>query len=222
MNTAMSNKEVLKQEVREKEGLELTTYLDPDGVSKCIGYGHKLSDAQSPEELVILGLEEDLDDWDGFTIDEDQAECLLSVDIHDAIETLESTKRYPGFTEDELEDLDPQRYIAIIQMAYQMGGNGVRMKYPSFVQAVHDQDWNRAADEMLWSNGLRKQRRSLWHKQTTARCEEMAEKMRYGTKLLREEEPMQPPNTTSASDQKQMKDIHDKLDAIILMLRKKE
>ena len=34
---------------------------------------------------------------------------------------------------------------------------------------------------MLWSNGLKKQRRSAWYKQTPDRCQEMADKMRNGT-----------------------------------------
>ena len=46
------------------------------------------------------------------------------------------------------------------------------------VKAVKEGDWNRAADEMLWSNGLRKQRRSAWYKQTPNRCQDAADKMR--------------------------------------------
>ena len=34
---------------------------------------------------------------------------------------------------------------------------------------------------MLWSNGLKKQRRSAWYKQTPDRCQEMADRMRNGT-----------------------------------------
>ena len=49
------------------------------------------------------------------------------------------------------------------------------------VEAVKSGDWDRAADEMLWGNGLKKQRRSKWYKQTPNRCQDAADKMRHGS-----------------------------------------
>ena len=100
---------------------------------------------------------------------------LLDIDIDDAIESLA-----PTWEPEELEAWDPERFIALLAMTFQIGGFGVQRKFPSFVKAVQDEDWDRAADEMMWSNGLKKQRRSTWWKQTSERCEEMADRMRTG------------------------------------------
>lgn len=176
----MNNKEELKKEVREDEGLKLETYPGPKTKKPHIGYGHLLGQAQHEDELEAMGLDDELDDWTGFTITKEQAELLLDIDVNDVVEGLESTKKYPGWTEEELDELDSERYIALMSMAFQLGAPGVRQKFPSFVKAVKEQDWNRAADEMLWSNGLKKQRRSQWYKDTPPRCETMAKRMRFG------------------------------------------
>ena len=176
----MTNKEILAQEIRDDEGLRLEAYPGPKTKKLHIGYGHLLEQEQHDEELRAMGLEDELDDWTGFTITEEQAEALLFIDIEDAIEGLAPTKRYTGWTEEELEALDPERYIALISMAFQLGGYGVRRKFPAFVEAVKNEDWDRAADEMLWSNGLLKQRRSQWYKDTSDRCQLMSDRMRAG------------------------------------------
>lgn len=177
----MSNIEILKQEVRDDEGLRLTTYPGPKTGKPHIGYGHLLGQAQHEAELEAMGLEDELDDWTGFTITKEQAERLLDIDVEDAIESLEPTKKYAGWTEEELEALDPERFISLMSMSFQLGGYGIRSKFPSFVKAVKAGDWNRAADEMLWSNGLKKERRSQWYKDTPERCQLMSDKMRNGS-----------------------------------------
>ena len=179
----MSNIEILKQEIRDDEGWCDTTYPGPKTGLPHIGYGHLLGQEQTDEELAAMGLEDELDDWTDFTITKEQGEALLDIDVGDVVEGLHPSKRYPGWTEDELEALDSERFIALMSMAYQLGGPGVRMKFPSFVKAVKAEDWERAADEMLWSNGLRKERRSQWYKDTPKRCQEMADKMRLGGAL---------------------------------------
>ena len=176
----MSNKEILAQEIRDDEGLKLIAYPGPKTKKLHIGYGHLLEQEQHEEELRAIGLEDELDDWTGFEITKEQAEALLFIDIEDAIEGLYPSKKYIGWTEEQLDELDPERYIALLSMAFQLGGEGVRRKFPSFVKAVKSEDWERAADEMLWSNGLKKQRRSQWYKDTPDRCQLMADRMRKG------------------------------------------
>ena len=188
-NMGLNNIEELKIEIRHEEGVKLNdeglhiVYKGPKTGKPHCCYGHLLGQQQSEEELKVMGLEDEPEDWfaAGLTFNDSQAEELLDIDIADAIEGLHSSKRYPGWTEQELLDLDPQRFIGLINMAFQLGGPGVRMKFPSFVQAVHAQDWNRAADEMLWSNGLLKQKRSQWYLDTPDRCQLMSDKMRHGT-----------------------------------------
>lgn len=170
------NREHLKQELRDDEGFRDTTYPGPVTKLPHIGYGHLLGQEQTDDELEVMGLDDELDDWEGFTITVEQAEALLDIDVEDAIESLA-----PTWTLEDLETLDPQRFIALMSMAFQIGGHGIQRKFPSFVKAMKAGDHDAAADEMLWSNGKKKQRRSAWWKQTRTRCETMAEKMRNGT-----------------------------------------
>ena len=171
-----NNREALKHELREDEGFRDTTYPGPTTGLPHIGYGHLLGQEQTDEELEVLGLDDELEDWTGYKITQEQAERLLDIDVDDAIESLA-----PTWSEAELNTLDPERFIALISMAFQIGGFGIQRKFPSFVGAVKDGDYDRAADEMLWSNGLKKQRRSAWYKQTPDRCQLMADRMRNGT-----------------------------------------
>lgn len=169
------NVDALVKYLVEHEGIKLEAYLEEISGLWHIGIGHLLDIEQSDAELDVMGLEDELHEWAGFSITEEQAYALLEIDINDAIESL-----HPTFTADELFTVEPARFIAIISMSFQVGGYGVQKKFPSFVKAFKEQDWQRASDEMLWSNGLKKQRHSAWHKQTPGRCEESAKMMLTG------------------------------------------
>ena len=174
-----TNREILKAEVRSDEGFDDTTYPGPVTGLPHIGYGHLLSEEQTDEELQAMGLDDELEDWTGHKISVEQAERLLDIDIDDAMESLS-----PTWTVADLEALDTERFIALMSMAYQMSGYKIQKKFPSFVKAMKEGDYDRAADEMLWSNGLRKERRSAWYQQTPERCQEMADRMRNGTEAV--------------------------------------
>lgn len=147
-----------------------------------IAYGHLLDAEQTEEELEVMGLEDELDDWERFTVDEEQAVKLFEVDVEDALHSA----RY-SFTDEELDYLDNDRWAVIISMCFQLGSV---TKFKSFIKAVKESDWTRASDEMMWSNGLRKQKRSAWFKETPKRCQRAADIMR-GT--VEQDEPYQPP-----------------------------
>ena len=66
--------------------------------------------------------------------------------------------------------LDEFRICILIDMAYQLGVNGLR-KFAKMFNALKDYDYELAADEML---------NSKWHKQTPVRCELLAKRMRKG------------------------------------------
>ena len=151
-----------------------------------IGYGHLLEGEQQDKELEIMGLEDELDDWKGFTINEEQAQALFGVDVEDAQEAAGLS-----FTREELTEMSSERWAVIISMCFQMGSV---TKFKSFIAAVKAGDWGRAADEMLWSNGLKKQRRSAWYKETPRRCEKASE-------IMRGEAPIQSqPDPTALTD----------------------
>lgn len=166
------NREALKQHLEHDEGRRKKAYKDSKGYW-TIAIGHLLDAEQSDRELAALGLEDELDNWEGFEITDAQIDELLDIDIDDTLTMLKLS-----FEESELEKLDPDRYISLFSMAYQLGSV---IKFPAMVSAVKREDWDRAADEMLWSCGLKKKKRSQWYKDTPNRCQKMSDAMRYGS-----------------------------------------
>ena len=166
-----NNIDALKRELELEEGKRKTAYKDSEGLW-TIAIGHRLNE-QNDAELEILGIEDDLDDWEGFEISEEQIYRLLD---HDVEETLRRLRN--AFDDDLLQSLAPKRFMAVFQMCYQIGSV---TGFPAFVEAVKNEDWDRAADEMLFRNGLKKEVWSRWHKQTPGRCEKMAGLMRTGS-----------------------------------------
>jgi GH24 family phage-related lysozyme (muramidase) len=72
--------------------------------------------------------------------------------------------------EELLEEIEaPETVKGIIcEMCFQLGKPRT-MKFKKMWEGIEEADYNKAADEMIDSN---------WHKQTTARCEDLAELMR--------------------------------------------
>ena len=169
----MKNNEVLRQLLIEEEGCDLEAYKDSEDIW-TIAIGHNLEVDQTPEELAILGLEDELEDWEGFTITEEQAFQLFDLDVEEAVNDL-----YPAFTDEDLSKLNDTRYAVIVSMVFQMGGAGVR-KFKNFVQAVKTEDWDTAAAEMIYANPKVK-RHSKWYTQTPERCQRAADAMRTGS-----------------------------------------
>lgn len=66
--------------------------------------------------------------------------------------------------------LDDLRQGIIYEMVYQMGVHGVAA-FHDMISAIRDHDWESASKEML---------NSVWHKETSVRCEELAELMLNG------------------------------------------
>lgn len=169
----MNNIESLKRELEHEEGKREAAYLDSEG-HWHIGIGHLLNE-QTDAELAILGLEDDLDNWDGFVISEDQIYQLLD---HDIGETMRSLRN--AFEDEVLESLDPKRFMAAFQMCYQIGSV---TGFPAFCNAVRDGRWEDAANEMMWRDGTVRAVRSRWYRQTPKRCQAMADLMNYGSQV---------------------------------------
>lgn len=96
-------------------------------------------------------------------ITEAEARLLLSNRI--AIATAAADRLAPG-----LQQADPVRFDVLVEMAFQMGGNGLA-KFTNTLQAVRDRRWADAAAGML---------ASTWALQTPNRAQALAEVMRSG------------------------------------------
>ncbi|MCY4584388.1 MAG: glycoside hydrolase family protein [Chloroflexi bacterium] len=164
----------IREILEKKEGRRKKAYRDTENIWH-IAIGHKLEGGQTDRELEILGIDDEPDDdnWEGFTITDEQIEELLTHDIEEVTHSL-----LKSFTQEELDSLDPVRHHAVFGMCYQIGSVS---GFPSFVKAVKEGDWDRAAKEMLWRNGEKMEVRSRWYKQTSKRCQAAADDMINGT-----------------------------------------
>ena len=79
----------LGEHLEHDEGRRTEAYQDTKGFW-TIGVGHLLSAEQSERELEAMGLEDELDDWEGFTLTDKQVDDLLVIDIDDTLTMLNS------------------------------------------------------------------------------------------------------------------------------------
>ena len=137
----------LKARVRFHEGVRTQMYLDSLGKA-TIGIGHLIK----PHERERYA--------EGVEISMDEVEELFEMDLNRAAAGAESLiKECIGH------DLPPHIEEVILEMVYQLGTQGVR-NFKKFWKALRIKDWKTAASEM---------KDSRWHKQTTKRCESLAE-----------------------------------------------
>ena len=137
----------LKARVRLHEGVRTQMYLDSLGKA-TIGIGHLIK----PHERERYA--------EGVEISMDEVEELFEMDLNRAAAGAESLiKECIG------QDLPAHIEEVILEMVYQLGTQGVR-NFKKFWKALRIKDWKTAASEM---------KDSRWHKQTTKRCESLAE-----------------------------------------------
>lgn len=137
-------KDKLTRQLRRDEGEVLHEYKDHLGYS-TIGVG-RLIDARK-----------------GGGITSEEAAYLLSNDIDR--KQAELVKRIPWVA-----TLDEARFGALVNMAFQMGVQGV-LNFKNTLAMVREGDYDGAADGMM---------NSLWAKQTPERAKRLSEQMRTG------------------------------------------
>ncbi len=137
----------LKDRVRIHEGIRTTMYLDTLGKA-TIGIGHLIK----PHERERYA--------EGVEISMDEVEELFEMDLNRAAAGAESL-----IQECIGHDLPPHVEEVILEMVYQLGTQGVR-NFSKMWKAMRVKDWKKASGEM---------KDSRWHKQTTKRCESLAE-----------------------------------------------
>ena len=139
--------ESLKDRVRLHEGVRTSMYLDTLGKA-TIGIGHLIK----PHERERYA--------EGVEISMDEVEELFEMDLNRAAAGAESL-----IEESIGHDLPPHIEEVILEMVYQLGTQGVR-NFKNMWKAMRVKDWKKASEEM---------KDSRWHKQTTKRCESLAE-----------------------------------------------
>lgn len=129
----------------------LTTFPKPDAKDMwVIGYGHDLTEDQAQDYSMGVSQPEAMD-----MLDSDIAAVKQ--------ETIDA-----GFMWMAL--LSPVRKDVIYEMCFQLGAEGV-LEFTGMIAAIIAKHWQLAHDEMI---------RSIWDKQTPARCVELANLMLKG------------------------------------------
>jgi lysozyme len=125
--------------------------------------GEKLSAYQDHLGFWTIGIGRLIDSRRGGGISTDESTMLLRNDI--ARIRVELLQRLPWFVH-----LDPARQGVLMNMAFQMGINGV-MAFQQMLAKVQGGDYAAAADQML---------QSKWATQTPERANRLAKQMRDG------------------------------------------
>lgn len=123
----------------EWEGRRLRPYKDIYGFW-TVGHGHKYT----AEEM-----ERDFLHDQRYGITDLWARELLKKDIQTA--TAECKKLFPEFFE-----FSENRQAALIDVMFNMGARKILKGFPNFVAAVRAKDWQRAADELKYTDGKKK------------------------------------------------------------------
>jgi len=148
------------------EGLSMTAY--PDGRGFSIGRGHFIRDPAIVKTLKNIGPGIHL------SISPDLAEALFEEDV------LAATQGAIWLFGAAWAGIVPARKTILVCLAYQLGTEGLRADFPLFVAAVKRGDWERAAAELLWRDGVRKVDESPYAQQTPARARRYAACLRAG------------------------------------------
>lgn len=148
------------------EGLRLDVYKDTLGIP-TVGIGRNLRDRGiTSQEMNKLGFTSELDIWE-FGLTREQAMYLARNDI-EAVEK-EVMQNHPC-----IEALDEVRQRVIIDMAFNLGVPRLLL-FKNMWAAIHDKDYNKAADEMLDSK---------WATQVGQRAIRLSNAMRSGKWLV--------------------------------------
>lgn len=141
------NLESVKVSIKIHEGFRNSVYADSLG-KKTIGYGHLLTPQDDFEE--------------GVEYDKEILEEVFNQDFDNAKQQMESfCKEYKLNIPDAIQGI-------LLEMIFQLG-IGTLHKFKKFIQALQENNYNNAADEMIDSR---------WHQQTPERCKALSNRVR--------------------------------------------
>jgi GH24 family phage-related lysozyme (muramidase) len=150
--------------IKNHEGLELTAYEDSEGVP-TIGYGFNLERKDAKSLLSNFGLDLDKVIAGEQSINQSQAEELLSITAEEAEQT--ARRLFPKINE------HPKPIqIALTDMAFNLGPTRLN-NFDKMQEALLDKDYNRVADEMVDSK---------WYGQTKRRAVRLVQMVRDAAK----------------------------------------
>lgn len=152
----------LKQSLILDEGKRYKAYKCTAG-HNTIGIGHNLDAKPLPPDIQAY-----LQQYG--RIDDAMIDILYEQDVKDAIDDcLRLWGKFDSYSDN--------RKKALINVLFNMGLRKVAKGFPSFCKAVDNEDWQRAADELKYADGLTKDKISGYFLQTGDRAKRVIEKL---------------------------------------------
>jgi lysozyme len=158
------NNDLLREMLKRHEGLRLKPYRCTAG-KRTIGYGWNMDAHPLPSDIsACLNLTA--------AITEEMANRLLNISIASAEAACRDLfQHFDGFSE--------RRQAALADFVFNVGA-GKAITFKNAMQAIKTGDWNRAADELMYVDGLKKDRLSDYWQQTGDRAVEIVGMIREG------------------------------------------
>jgi len=150
----------IRQRIEQHEGREAHVYPDTEG-NPTIGVGFNLNRADARQRIEALGLSYDDVRAGQVDLTEAQIDQLLEADVDTAIQ--DARALFPNF-----DTLTAERQRALTDMAFNLGSDRLA-GFRDLRDAVQNEDWERAAEEM---------RDSRWADQVGQRADHDIEDMR--------------------------------------------
>jgi lysozyme len=158
------DRDALRNMLARHEGLRLRPYPCSRN-HMTIGYGWNLKNPLPRSIDAYLNINGE--------ITKEMAEKLLDISMDAAIrQAWDIFPQFGGFSE--------RRQAALVDVTFNMGSDKIVLEFPNFCKAVNDGDWNRAADELMYVDGLKKDKLSAYWKQTRDRAKKVTKMIRFG------------------------------------------
>jgi len=152
--------EAAKDSIRKHEGKSNKVYLDPSKKNWCVGYGFNLNKPNSKFIIQSIGADYNRVLSGQQILTDNQIEKLLDISVKEAISIAEDfTINY--------NELPSKAKLVLVNMAFM--GRGTLNEFKDLKNSLSNNDYNKAADDML---------DSLWAKQVGRRATELADIMR--------------------------------------------
>ncbi len=169
--------------LREHEGYRQWVYDDKTGKrlyhgqeakgNRTIGVGFNLEKENAEQRISKLRVNYEAVLDGRQNLDDAQVNELF---YYDVLTAREDARKYLG--NKEYDEIDETAKEVLVNMMFNMGYSVMNNDYKKFRQALQNQDYKWAADEMQYQNGRTKNKESLWYEQTGRRAEQLVEIMR--------------------------------------------
>lgn len=131
--------DAIKQHIEAREGRETKVYNDTAG-HPTIGVGFNLDRSDAQEKIEALGLDYDKVRDGTQTLTDEQVDTLFDADVNQAVSDARGLVS-------NFDDIPDDKQTVVTDMVFNMGASTFGT-FTNTIDAIENEDWDRAADEM--------------------------------------------------------------------------